>query len=193
MVNAIPDANGLSVTSDNRSVFSGVDYKAVTQYQSVEENLARFRLMGAGRDTTIATNNEILLDGSRYTVIALPEGDGGVRLRVLKDELKPDSGMARLRVVHAIPKMGEVDVMLSGRTEPLFDDVDGGDEAGFEDVAAADKTTITIRGSDGRQLIRKQLKLEAGHAYTMVLTTSAKGQVDAITIDDKVPADSTKN
>jgi len=191
MVNAIPDANGLSVTSDDRSVFSGVDYKAVTQYQEIDETIARFRLLGSGRDTTIATNNEILVDGSRYTVIALPESNGGVRLRVLKDELKADSGKARLRVVHALSDAGEIDVLVSGRSEPLFDNVNNGSEAGFADVNAAN-TTITVRSNDGKQLVRRQLKLEAGHAYTMVLTTSSNGKADAITIVDKAPADSAR-
>ena len=191
MVNALPDANGLSVTSDNRSVFSGVDYKAVTQYQELDETIARFRLMGSGRDTTIATNNEILIDGSRYTVIALPESDGAVRLRVLKDELEADSGKARIRVVHALPNAGEIDVLLSGNNETLFDNVNNGSEAGFKDVEAAN-TTITVRVNDGKQLFRRQLKLEAGHAYTMVLTTNSDGKVDAITIDDRAPADATR-
>jgi hypothetical protein len=189
MVNALPDANGLSVTSEDRSVFSGVDYKAVTQYQEIDETIVRFRLLGGGRDTTIATNNEILIDGSRYTVIALPENDGGVRLRVLKDELEADSGKARLRVVHALQNTGEIDVLLAGRAEPLFDNVNNGSEAGFADVDAAN-TTITVRVNDGAQLIRRQLKLEAGHAYTMVLTTTDKGKVDAITIVDRAPTDS---
>jgi hypothetical protein len=191
MVNALPDANGMSVTSDNRSVFSGVDYKAVTQYQEIDQTIARFRLLGAGRDTTIATNDEILVDGSRYTVIALPENDGGVRLRVLKDELEADSGKARLRVVHALQNTGEVDVMLSGRTDPLFDNVNNGSEAGFEDVDAGN-STITVRTSDGKQLFRRQLKLEAGHAYTMVLTSTGNSKVDAITIVDRAAADSAR-
>jgi hypothetical protein len=189
MVNALPDANGLSVTSEDRSVFSGVDYKAVTQYQEIDETIVRFRLLGGGRDTTIATNDEILIDGSRYTIIALPENDGGVRLRVLKDELEADSGKARLRVVHALQNTGEIDVLLAGRAEPLFDNVNNGSEAGFADVDAAN-TTITVRVNDGAQLIRRQLKLEAGHAYTMVLTTTDKGKVDAITIVDRAPTDS---
>jgi hypothetical protein len=192
MVNALPGANGLSVTSDNRSVFSGVDYKAVTQYQDIDETIVRFRLLGDGRDTTIATNNEILIDGSRYTVIALPENDGGVRLRVLKDEFETDSGKARLRVVHALQNTGEIDVMLSGRNDPLFDNVNNGSEAGFADVDAGSNTTITVRTADGKQLIRRQLKFDAGHAYTMVLTTAGDGKVEAITIVDKAPADSTR-
>lgn len=192
MVNALPDANGLTVTSENRSVFSGVDYKAVTQYQDIDETLVRFRLRAGERDTTIATNNEILIDGSRYTVIALPENDGGVRLRVLKDDFEADSGKARLRVVHALQNTGEIDVMLSGRNEPLFDNVNNGSEAGFEDVAAGTNTTITVRTSDGKQLVRRQLKFDAGHAYTMVLTTTTGGKVDAITIVDKAPSDSAR-
>ena len=66
-----------------------------------------------------------------------------------------------------------------------------GSEAGFADVDAA-STTITVRSNDGKQLIRRQMKLESGHAYTMVLTSTDVGKVDAITIVDRAPSDSTR-
>jgi hypothetical protein len=189
MINVLPNMDGLTVTADDRSVFSGVNYKDVTQYQSVDETFARFRLQAGSRDTTIATNNEILMDGSYYTVIAIPEADGGVRLRVLKDELTPDEGKARLRVIHAVPNVGEIDVFIQGQTDPLLNNVNHGSEAGFRDVDPG-PTTITVRTDEGnRQLVRRQMTLAAGHAYTIVLTSKGGGAVEAITVDDRAPAD----
>jgi hypothetical protein len=188
MVNALPNMDGLQVTSDDRAVFSGVDYKAVTQYQQIDETFARFRLQSGNSDTTIATNNELLIDGSRYTIVALPQEDGGVRLRVLKDELTPDEGKARFRVIHAVPNAGEVDVLLTGSDEPIFDNLNYGNEGGFKDVDPGN-TTVTIRTDEGkRQVVKQQMNFVAGHAYTMVITTKA-GKTEVIAIDDRAPTD----
>ncbi len=186
MINALPNMSQATVSVDDRALFSGVNYKAVTPYSELDNTFARFRVVGGGRDTTIASNNEILIDGSRYTVVALPENDGGVRLRVLKDELATETGKARLRVIHGVQGAGEVDVLMQGNTDPIFDDVNPTTEAGFRDVDPV-STTLIVRTSDnGRQLFRKEMRLEAGHAYTVVLSGTSGQRVEAIVIDDRM-------
>lgn len=194
MINALPNAGGATVNADDSQLFSGVDFKSVTPYTEVRENITRFRLQGSGLDTTIAGNNEIMLDGSHYTLLALPEADGGVRLRVLHDEFERDTTKARLRVVHALGDVGEIDVAVQGRDGDLFDNVNPTSEAGFADVdVGTSAVTVKVDGS-GKQLIRKEMRFEPGHSYTLVLTSSSgKGtarnapqRVDAIVVDDRV-------
>jgi hypothetical protein len=190
MINALPTGGAATVTADDRPVFDGVDFKAVTPYEEVRETFTRFRLQGGGRDTTIAGNNEILIDGSRYTMVALPEGDGGVRLRVLKDDFRVDDNRARLRVIHGVAGVENIDVLLQGDNEPLFDNVGLATEAGFEDVEPRNTTMIVRADGSGRQLLRKELRLEAGHSYTVVLTGGnrqggAAQRIEAIVIDDR--------
>jgi hypothetical protein len=187
MINALPTVNAATVTADDKAMFSSVDYKSVTPYTEITDNIARFRLQGGTRDTTIASNNEFMMDGSRYTMVALPEKDGGVRLRVLHDELATDAGKARLRVIHGVAGVDEIDVLLQGSTDPLFDDVNLTSEAGYKDIDPA-KTTLLVR-EDGsnRQLVKKEMNFQAGHSYTVVVTSNTKGQrVDAIVVDDHV-------
>jgi hypothetical protein len=185
MINALPTGGATSVTADDRALFSSVDFRTVTPYAEVTDNIARFRLQGTGRDTSIASNNEIMLDGSRYTLLALPEDDGGVRLRVLRDEFVVDSTRARLRVIHGIRGVGEIDVLLQGQQEPLFDNVNLTSEAGYEDVDARNTTLIVRADGSGRQLIRKELRMQPGHSYTVVLTGSGTQRVEAIVVDDR--------
>ncbi|MCO4099334.1 MAG: DUF4397 domain-containing protein [Gemmatimonas sp.] len=195
MINALPAGGGATVNADDRALFSSVDYRTVTPYTEIKDNVNRFRLQGTGLDTTIATNNEIMLDGSRYTMLALPEKDGGVRLRVLHDEFEPDSTKVRLRIVHGLSGIGDIDVSIQGREGNVFDNVNPTADAGFQDVDAGATSVIVKVDGSGKQLIKKEMRFERGHAYTLVLTggsTIGRAQrVEAIVVDDKVSATNT--
>jgi hypothetical protein len=192
MINALPTGNASSVSADDKSIFTGIDYKTVTPYTEITDNVAKFRLQGAGKDTTFASNNEIMMDGSRYTLVALPEKDGGVRLRVLKDELGTDSTRARLRVIHGITGVGEIDVLFQGKDEAIFDNVNLTSEAGYKDVDPINTTIVVKADGSGKQLARKEMRFMPGHSYTVVLTGTGQ-RAEAILVDDKVmPADSLK-
>jgi hypothetical protein len=146
-------------------------------------------LQGAGRDTTIASNNEMLMDGSRYSLIALPEKDGGVRLRVLKDELASDTTRARLRVLHGITGVSEIDVLFAGNTDAIFDNVNLSSDAGYKDVDAINTTLVVKADGSGKQLLRKEMRFLPGHSYTVVLTGTGQ-RVESIVIDDQaLPTD----
>ncbi len=190
MINALPAGGGATVNADDRELFSSVDYRTVTPYTEIKDNFSRFRLQGTSLDTTIASNNEIMLDGSRYTMLALPEKDGGVRLRVLHDDFDTDSTKARLRVVHGLSGIGEIDVALLGRDGDLFDNVNPTSDAGFQDVDSGATSVIVKVDGSGKQLIKKEMRFERGHSYTLVLTggsTIGRAQrVEAIVVDDKV-------
>jgi len=185
MINALPTMSDVVVTADDSALFSDVDYKAVTDYVELRDNVARFRLKNEKSDTTIASNNEMMMDGSRYTVVALPEKDGGVRLRVLHDEIVPDVGKARLRVVHAMRGVSEIDVMMDGNNDAMFDNVNFGSEAGYKEMDPMQGTLIVKVDGANRQLLKKQMTFVAGHSYTIVLAGNGAQRVDAIIVDDQ--------
>lgn len=185
MINALPTEGATSVSADDQALFGGVTYRTVTPYAELTDNIAHFRLQSGARDTTISSNNEILLDGAHYTLMALPEDHGGVRLRVLRDEFGDDSSRARLRVVHALSGVGEIDVLLATGTEPLFDNVSPASEAGFEAVEASPVTLVVRADGSGRQLLKREMRFERGHSYTLVLAGRAGQRIDAIVVDDR--------
>lgn len=185
MINALPMTSGVEVSADDKSLFTNVDYKAVTPYIELKDNIARFRVKSGKSDTTIASNNEMMMDGSRYTVVALPEKDGGVRLRVLHDEIVPDVGKVRLRVVHGIKGAGEIDVLMLNRKDAIFDNVNFASEAGYKELDPMDGTLIIRADGTNRQLFKKEMKFVAGHSYTIVLAGTSGQRVDAIIVDDQ--------
>ena len=185
MINALPSAKDASVSVDDRAMFSGIGFKTVTPYSELKDNIAKFRLQAGDRDTTIASNNEIMMDGSRYSLVALPEGNGNVRLRVLKDELATDSTKARLRVIHGVSGVGEIDIVISGMQDPFFDNVNLTSEAGYKNIDPV-KTTVTVNvDGNGKQLLKREMDFKAGHSYSVVLTGAAGQRVEAIVIDDE--------
>jgi len=185
MINALPSEKDASVSADDRAMFTGIGFKTVTPYTELEGNVTKFRLQAGSSDTTIASNNEIMMDGSRYSLVALPEDNGRIRLRVLKDELVTDSTKARLRVIHGVRGAGEIDVVMSGMTSPFFDNVNLTSEAGYKNIDPV-KTTVSVNmSSNGKQLLKREMDFKAGHSYSVVLTGTAGQRIEAIVIDDE--------
>lgn len=185
MINALPTMDNMHVTADDINLFDDVDYKSVTGYIPLKSNVTRFTLKSNARDTTIASNNELTMDGSRYTIVALPEKDGGVRLRVLHDEIVPDVGKVRFRVIHGIRGAGEIDVLLQNAKDPIFDNVNFASEAGYKEMDPVDGMLIVRADETKRELLKKTMKFVAGHSYTIVLAGVSGGRVDAIMVDDQ--------
>lgn len=185
MINAVPTGSATTVMADDSTLFRTIDYRTVTPYTALNGGFTNFRVQSGARDTTIASNNEITPDGSRYTLLTLPQDDGGVRLRVLRDEFDGDTTRARLRVVHGVTGAGDIDVLIEGRTEPLFDNVNLTSEAGFETLDAQPVMLIVRADGSGKRLLRKELRMEAGHSYTVVLTGSSAQRIEAIIVDDR--------
>ena len=135
-VSALPAAQRIDLSSENGVVFSAVPYKTVTPYKELTDNAAKFSIRSAGATSeTLADNNEAMADGHRYTLVALPEEKGkGAQLKAFRDEVVPDAGKAKVRVIHAAPNFGEVDVQFAGQKDALFEDIDFGHEAGYKEI-----------------------------------------------------------
>jgi hypothetical protein len=187
VVNAIPGDRAIDITADDRTVFFEVGYKTVTPYTEIGDNVVKFQLRPSGALEATANNTETLMNGNRYTIIALPDKDGGAKLGVVKDDVVPDQGKARLRVFHAAPGLAEVDVMLEGQKDPVFDNVGFGSEAGFKDLDPTTATVVVRRDNPPLNVLRLQkVHLEAGKAYTLIVTGAALTSLATITITDAI-------
>jgi hypothetical protein len=187
LVNALPDRSPVSLTAGDSALFTGVEAKAVTPYKEIQRNIVDFKLRGPA-DSTIANNHETMADGARYTIVALPDDNGaGARLRVLKDEVVPDAGKARIRLINATAGDHKVDLAVRGARETLFSGVRRGVEAGYKDVDPTTETLEVRSDEHGTKPVTiKDLQLQPGRAYTIVLVGKRSGGIDAITFDDAV-------
>jgi hypothetical protein len=187
LVNAIPGDATVDISGDDRTVFFDVGYKTVTPYTEIGDNVVKFQLRAGGATEVTAENTETLMNGNRYTIIARPDKDGGAKLSIMKDDVVPDQGKARLRVFHAAPGLAEIDVMLEGQKEPLFDKVGFGSEAGFKDLDPTAATVVVRRDNPPLNVLRIQkVHLDAGKAYTIVIAGAAPTSLATITITDAI-------
>lgn len=184
-VNAVPGSSKMTVKADSTALFGDVAYKTVTSYQEVQDNLERFTVQGGNAERAeLAGNSEMLADGHRYTIVALRDEQGGAKLRILRDELVPDAGKARIRVIQGAPGLPEVDVAVQGQKDPIFEGVNYASEAGFKDVTPG-RTVLEVREEDKSAALKRlpAMSLEVGKSYTIVLTGTA-GRLEAITFED---------
>jgi len=184
-VNVVPGAASAALVSNDRALFQNVAYRNVTPYAEMDPNITRLSLRLAGRDSSVAENREIVGDGAHYTVVAYADNDGSPRLRVLRDELQPEPGKAKLRVIQAAPDLEKVQVVVQGATEPIFNDIELGNEAGFTNVTPTRQPLVIRRDArSGPLLTITRLPLDSGHAYTVVLTRSPQNRLEAVTFED---------
>jgi len=203
VVNAAPGSGSLTVRAGDESPFSGVAYKKVTPYQEVRGNMVRFRITSGASDTTdLASNNEAMSDGNRYTIFIMPDDDttaaAGVKhltMKVVRDEMDPDSTKAQVRFVNAAPRAGELDLAIGGQADPVFDNVNFGNEAGFKGITPVSRGQVQVRREDGKASlasVRNINSLQAGKLYTIVVT-GKKGAYDVISFEDTVKDLSMRN
>ncbi len=194
VIHAIPGGAAVDVFADNTKAFSSVAYKTVTPYQELPEEQDTFSIRPAGMDTAqpLAQEDEGLDEGKHYTVIAHLADDGkGAGLRVINDDLKvPSAGKARVRVIHASPDAGDVDVYVQGRNDDdLFDGVEFGEGSSYEEV---DPMTATLEvrpeGQRNVMLAIPNVRLEAGKNYTIVIAGHARTapKLETIIVEDQI-------
>ncbi|MES3034332.1 MAG: DUF4397 domain-containing protein [Gemmatimonadota bacterium] len=185
LANALPGSTGLEVLRDSTSLVTNVPFGGVSPYEEVSGSMTRFRLRHGGTTAIIAESEQRLQDGLRYTLVALPDRNGGTTMRVIRDDLVPGEGRARVRVIHAAPGLDDVAVAMTGASDPLFANVDYGGEAGFKDVAPT-TAGFTVRRELGGPpvLALRSMGLAAGTAYTFILTSRPDGQLMAISFSD---------
>jgi len=177
VVNAVNGGKAVSVFLDDQSLFPDLMPGAVSDYREIATNLAKFSVRAAG-DTNglrLAEKDRVLIDGNRYTVFLIAEDVSKSMLRVVKDDVIPDSGKARIRVIHAAPGGPSLDVSIVGATDKLFSGVSFKDESGYKDVTPA-KVTIELRakGQPKSLMTIPAVDLQRSTTTTIVITGAGK-------------------
>jgi uncharacterized protein DUF4397 len=192
VVNALPGGGPISVSAGDSTAFGAVTYKMATPYREIPDDAFKFKLRVDAAETgsePLAVNRENLKKGGHYTIIAMPDQGGAdkANMRLLDDELKPvTDGKARVRFLNAVPGDQDVDLILRGRAEPLFDGVNFKTEAGWREVEPLGGA-LEVR-PDGKETVLARLsnvKLDSSRSYTFVLS-GRPGNYEIISIVDDV-------
>lgn len=193
-VHAIPGGAAVDFFAAGTKAFPGVDYKTVTPYSELPGARTTFVVRPAGMDTAapLAEESEGLGHGMHYTVIASPGEDGEAAvMRVVADDLRqPEVGKARVRLIHAAPDAGPLEIRFQGQRTSLFEKVTFDGSTGYvlvDPMSAA----IEIRQVGLTDLMASlpPVTLTAGSNYTLVLAGRARsGTLELVTIEDQLGA-----
>lgn len=195
-INASPVDKAVTIWAGDSVAFADVGYKKTTDWRQVPDDRFNFQIKAAAGAEPLAENREKLRDGGHYTIVALPD-EGGVdkrNLRVLDDDLKPvPADKVRIRFINGVAGDTDVDLVILGQKDPVFDGVNFKAEAGWKEIEPMSGTLI-VRPDNGSTTLARSVnvKLDGGKSYTFVLT-GKNGKHELIKVEDEVAPDPGKN
>jgi hypothetical protein len=192
VINAVPGNMSFDIFADDQKVFESVAFKNVTPYKELSDDRHSFRVRPAGQDATqpVAENSEGLSGGKHYTIVVMPDTNDKTKLNVVNDNITtPPADKAQVRVIHASPDAGEVDVVDKQGNKMLFSGVNFERGTSYMDVDPM-KTTLEVRqeGQDKAIVTVPNANFEKGKFYTIVVTGHTKGtpKLQTLMIEDQL-------
>lgn len=176
MVRIVHVADGVpwaAVRLDDALLFDSVRANSVTDFREVPRTprgAFTVRAAGSGDSTLVADGAHLLQDGSRYSVVLLSSDMATRQLRIIRDDVRPDSGMARLRIIHAAAGGPTVDVRAVNGTANLFTAVTFDGDADYVDVQPS-TLSLEVRAKDRPEVLLTvpSMTLARGTATTVVI------------------------
>ncbi len=115
VLHASPDAPNVDVYVDGFKELANVPYPTLSQYLSLPAGQHRIQVNAAGTNTTVIDVSPTLAPNNDYTAIAAGFL-ANIEALLANDENSPAAtGQARLRVIHASPDAGPVDILVNGQ------------------------------------------------------------------------------
>src|SRR4051812_1613485 len=159
-------------------------YGQVTPYVNVSPGSAQIAISGlsAEQGGSEAQTTEQLVDGERYTAVALAKGPKGFQIEVYHDgDARP--GKARLRVLHAAPELGSPDIMLGQRK--IAENVAFRAASPYLTVQPGSYTLSVVKPGGSSAIFEQRITLSAGVASTAILAGSGGARERLIMATDE--------
>jgi hypothetical protein len=192
VINTVPGNPALDLYADDQKIFGPISFKMVTPYKELGERQIAFRVrtMGQDRSQPLAERSETLSGGRHYTVLVMPDTNDRISLRVINDNLEPTSAdKAEIRVIHASPDAGDVDLVAKQNNSKLFSSVGMGTNTSYSDVDPMNgNLEVRAEGQEKALATVPNSKLDKGRMYTIVVAGKLNGapKLEAIVIEDQV-------
>ncbi len=184
-----PDAPNVDVYVNGEPVLTDVPYTTVSSYLSLPAGTQQVTVYAAG-DTSSPVVIDVpveLAAGGAYTIAAVGlVTDGSITAQVYQDDLRaPSAGNAKLRVIHASPDAGPVDVVPRGG-EPLVTDLAFPDDTPYAEVPAGTYTLdVNAAGTDQTVLTIPDAALASGGVYSaFAVGTVYADSLDVLLVQD---------
>lgn len=164
-----PDAPGLSVSVDNRSVFNEIEYAEYSGYMNFYTGNRNFKIRAENSANDLVDTVFTFKPSETYSVFLIDHLSGIEALLVQDTSEVPSDGKAMVRFVHLSPDAASLDVAFDGQDDALFTDQAFKEGSPFKEVPA-DVTGFDVRaaGNNDALLTVDDLHLKAGKYYTII-------------------------
>jgi hypothetical protein len=113
VVHASPDAPNVDVYVDSNVVAQNVPYATASQYLDASSGTHTIKITPAGSTTAVTSVSQNFTSKTDYTALAVGDVSNISILALQDDNTAPASGQIKLRVVHASPSAGPVDIYVT--------------------------------------------------------------------------------
>jgi hypothetical protein len=182
VVHASPDAPNVDVLVDNTAALTNVAYKAASTYLQVPSGSRNLKVRATGTTTVVIDQTATLDQGSAYTVIATGRVASIAPLVLTDDQTNPAAGNVRVRLVHASPTAGNVDIYVTGPTADITTATPTLANVGFrvasnylEVPAGTYRVRVTPAGTKTVAIDVNNVALTAGQVRTAVAVDAPGG------------------
>jgi hypothetical protein len=169
-VHASPGAPNVDFLVDGQAVAKNIAFGQAADYVALPGGDHKVQVVPAGQTAESAViDTDLNVDsGEAYIFLAMGRLND-IEGKVFEVELGDlDEGKSRVRVIHASPDAGTIDVAVTGG-DTLFDDVDSGDASDYTDLDAG-TYSLDIKDQDDRVLLNApDIGIDGGNAYDIVV------------------------
>ena len=202
VIQAMPEVPSADVYIGQEKAFTSVDFGTITPYKAVAEKEFTVTLKPAGKQEPVLVEaKQGIKSGGHYTILSLKDRDGAARLSIVADDIDPGrstAGKALVRVIHAAPEAGPVDVATAAKKDdPEIQGVTYGAPSRYQEMEPAEvsidveaKALTKTRATQKTSAVAEEAQVQAGKAYTFVVTPGEEaGQpVQVLTAEDPLPS-----
>jgi hypothetical protein len=185
-----PDAPNVDVSVNGEPVaaLQNVPYGTVSPYLPLPAGTQQVTVYPAGDSSQPVVDTPVdLASGGAYTIGAVGlVSDGSLRAQVYQDDLTPPAqGNSKLRVVHASPDAGPVDVVPAGGA-PLVSGLGFPNASPYAQVPAGTYTlNVNAAGTNTTAISVPNATVASGGVYSaFAVGTAAAGSLDVILVQD---------
>tara|TARA_R110002167_G_scaffold361000_2_gene578874 strand:+ start:2162 stop:4615 length:2454 start_codon:yes stop_codon:yes gene_type:complete len=199
VVHAVSDAPAVDVIANNAlTLFNGVAFPDITGYAAVDAGTYLIDVAVDSDNSIVAIDDaEITVESGKFYTAFANSDLATIGLDLVVDMPRPVATAAKVRIFHASPDAGNVDIYVTAdgdiaNVDPAFAAVPFTTpmlaETGYVELAAGDYVvTVTGAGSKDAAIETGTMSLAVNKVYTAIAIDSADGPT-LLTADDLAPA-----
>lgn len=198
-IHAVPDAPAVDVVVNDdfgAPLVSNLSFPEFTPFVSVPPDTYNVKIAPTGTQNAVLDADLELAVGERYSVFAVNTLAAGIEALVANDDARRVATYAKVRIVHASPAAGNVDIYVTApgaditAETPTLADVPFAANTGFLPLAEGDyDVTVTPAGSKTAAIGPATISVANGGIYTAAARDAVGGgaPLGLILLDDFNP------